>query len=52
MKGEMSTPSTRRPSSALILQASGLTTTSSLPSPGTCRSTAAFPKPTNFLLPC
>jgi hypothetical protein len=36
MKGEMSTPSTLRPSSARILQAAGSVATSSLPSPGTC----------------
>ena len=36
MKGEMSTPSIRRPSSALILTAAGSVATSSRPSSGTC----------------
>ena len=40
MKGEMSVASTRRPSSARTVTASGTATTSSLPSPGTCRAHA------------
>ena len=35
MKGEMSVASTRRPSSARTVTASGTAATSSLPSPGT-----------------
>ncbi len=44
MKGEMSTPATRRPSSARIFTAVASVATSSRPSPGTCSNSrkAAF----------